>query len=67
MKREVNSGTGLGFPHSPFGGHYDIDIGTIGIMLIMYRQNLLGNLLCTRYSLTASHVLTLSLPNSTMR
>ena len=26
MKIEVNSGMGLGFPLSPFGGHYDIDI-----------------------------------------
>lgn len=35
MKSKVNSGTGLGFSH-PFGRQYDIDIGTGGIMLIMY-------------------------------
>lgn len=56
MKSYVNSETGLGFSHSPFGRQYDIDIGTGRIMLIMYRQYLLDNLPGTRYSLTASHV-----------
>lgn len=56
MKSKVNSGTGLGFSHGPFGRHYDNDIGSGGIILIMYRQYLLDNLPGTRYSLTASHV-----------